>query len=75
VPGLAAIGKSTRPREISSQTSTETAYYLLSTPLWAERFSQAARQHWGRENSLHGVLDVTRNQDQVRHRAGHGAEN
>jgi predicted transposase YbfD/YdcC len=74
-PGLAALGKITRTREIPQQTSTETAYYLLSTPLSAERFGQVARQHWGIENSLHWVLDVTMNEDQARHRAGHGAEN
>ena len=74
-PGLAAVGKITRIREISSQISTETAYYLLSTPLPAERFGQVVRQHWGIENSVHWVLDVTMNEDQLRHRAGHGAEN
>ena len=46
-PGLAALGQITRTREIEQQTSTETAYYLLSTPLSAERFGQVARQHWG----------------------------
>jgi len=74
-PGLAAAGRITRIREISSRTSTETAYYLLSTPLPAERFGQLAGQHWGMENSLHWVLDVTINEDQLRHQAGPGAEN
>ena len=31
-PGLAALGKITRTRETGATTSTETAYYLLSTP-------------------------------------------
>jgi predicted transposase YbfD/YdcC len=74
-PGLAAVGRITRIREISSRTSTETAYYLLSTPLPAERFGQLAAQHGGMQNSLHWVLDVTINEDQLRHRAGPGAEN
>ena len=74
-PGLAALGKITRTREIEQQTSTETAYYLLSTPLSAERFGQVARQHWGIENSLHWVLDVTMNEDQARWRKDHGPEN
>ena len=39
-PGLAAIGKVMRTREINAGTSTETAYYFLSTPLSAERFGQ-----------------------------------
>jgi predicted transposase YbfD/YdcC len=74
-PGLAAIGKITRTREINLQTSTETAYYLLSRPLSAERLGQVVRQHWGIENSLHWVLDVTMNEDQARHRKDHGPEN
>jgi predicted transposase YbfD/YdcC len=74
-PGLAAMGKITRTREINLQTSTETAYYLLSMPLSAERLGQVVRQHWGIENSLHWVLDVTMNEDQARHRKDHGPEN
>jgi len=73
-PGLAAIGKITRTRDMSQQASTETAYYLLSTSLSAERFGQVARQHWGSENSLHWVLDVTRNEEQARGRKDHGPE-
>ena len=69
------VVKITRTREINLQTSTETAYYLLSRPLSAERFGQVVRQHWGIENSLHWVLDVTMNEDQARHRKDHGPEN
>lgn len=74
-PGLAAIGKIARSREIAGKTTTETAYYLLSTPLSAERFGQAAREHWGIENGLHWVLDVTMNEDQARNRADNGPQN
>jgi predicted transposase YbfD/YdcC len=74
-PGLAAIGKVTRTREINAETSTETAYYLLSTPLPAERFGQVVRQHWTIENSLHWVLDVTMQEDWARQRKDHGPEN
>ena len=74
-PGLAAIGKVTRIREIAGKTTTETAYYLLSTPLSAERFQDVVRTHWGIENSLHWVLDVTMNEDQARNRMDHGPEN
>jgi predicted transposase YbfD/YdcC len=74
-PGLAALGKITRTREINSQISTETAYYLLSRPLSAERLGQVVRQHWGIENSLHWVLDVVMNEDQARRRKDHGPEN
>lgn len=65
-PGLAAVGKINRTREIKGAVSRETAYYLLSTPMTAARFAEAARDHWGVENSLHWVLDVTMNEDRAR---------
>jgi predicted transposase YbfD/YdcC len=33
------------------------------------------RGHWGIENSLHWVLDVSFREDEQRHWAGHSAEN
>jgi predicted transposase YbfD/YdcC len=74
-PGLAAIGQVARIREIGTKVSTETAFYLLSTALTAERFGDVARAHWGVENGLHWVLDVTMNEDQARNRKDHGPEN
>jgi predicted transposase YbfD/YdcC len=52
-----------RTRELPNKTTTETAYYLLSAPLSAERFGNAARSHWGVENRLHWCLDVVMNED------------
>src|SRR5271167_3312148 len=49
-PGLAAIGKVLRVRETGAKTTTETAYYLLSTALSADRFNEVARAHWGIES-------------------------
>jgi predicted transposase YbfD/YdcC len=74
-PGLAGIGQLVRIRETASKVSSETAYYLLSAPLTAERFGEVARAHWGVENGLHWVLDVTMNEDQSRNRKDHGPEN
>jgi predicted transposase YbfD/YdcC len=74
-PGLAAVGQVVRVREIGTKVSTETAYYLLSTALSAERFGEVARAHWGVENGLHWVLDVTMNEDQARNRKDNGPEN
>lgn len=74
-PGLEAIGKVVRVRETAEKTTTETAYYLLSTALTPERFNQVVRQHWSIENSLHWRLDVVMNEDQDRTRAGNGAHN
>jgi predicted transposase YbfD/YdcC len=50
-PGLEAIGKIVRTRETGVKTTTETAYYLISTPLSAERFGQVVRAHWAVENA------------------------
>jgi len=74
-PGLEAVGKVTRSREINGVISQETAYYLLSTSLPAARFGEVVRAHWGIENSLHWVLDVTMNEDQSRNRKDHGPQN
>jgi predicted transposase YbfD/YdcC len=74
-PGLKAIGKIVRTREIGAKITTETAYYLLSAEMTAERFADVASAHWAVENSLHWVLDVTMNEDQTRNRLDNGPNN
>ena len=74
-PGLKAIGKIVRTREVGAKTTMETAYYLLSTPVTAARFGQVVRAHWAVENSLHWTLDVVMNEDQARNRLDHGPNN
>lgn len=74
-PGLAAIGQVTARRETRDKTSLETRYFLLSQAFSPERFAEIVRAHWGIENGLHWVLDVTLNEDQMRHRKDHGPEN
>jgi len=74
-PGLTAIGKVVRVREAAGKTTIETAYYLLSTALSAQRLNQVVRSHWGIENRLHWRLDVVMNEDQARNRLGDGPEN
>jgi predicted transposase YbfD/YdcC len=74
-PKLGAIGKLTRWRETNGKATTETAYYLLSAPLTAQRLNEAARQHWCIENQLHWTLDVTLNEDQSRTRKDNGPYN
>jgi predicted transposase YbfD/YdcC len=74
-PGLNAIGKILRSRETAAKTTTETAYYILSTAMTAERFGQFVRAHWAVENSLHWTLDVVMNDDQARNRLDHGPNN
>ena len=64
-----------RSRETAGKITTETAYYLLSTPLPPERLGAAARSHWGIENALHWRLDVVMNEDQNRSRKDNGPHN
>jgi len=74
-PGLKAIGKVVRSRETPARTTTETAYYLLSSALSPDRFNEVVRSHWHVENRLHWRLDVVMNEDQDRTRLGNGPNN
>lgn len=57
-PKLTGVGMVERTREINGKTSTERAFYIGSKGIaHAETFANAARSHWGIENSLHWVLD------------------
>jgi predicted transposase YbfD/YdcC len=55
-PGLKAVGKVERVRETAAKTTTETAYYLLSTPLSAEWLNEVVRSHWALRTSCTGGL-------------------
>jgi predicted transposase YbfD/YdcC len=63
-------------REVAGGTrSTERRYYISSLKPDAARLAQCIRSHWGIENRLHYVLDVSFAEDQARHRRGHSAQN
>jgi hypothetical protein len=69
-PGLKAIGKVTRTRETGDKTSTETAYYLFSTPITAERGGEVVRRPLGRRESL--ALAPRRDHERRRRSKPHG---
>lgn len=54
---------------------SEIRYYLSSMEVGVKRFAGAVRGHWGIENSLHWVLDMTFREDESRIRKGHGPDN
>ena len=75
-PGLRQMVMVQSRREQKGQVSMERRYYIAShRKLDAKRTAEAIRGHWGLENQVHWVLDVTFNEDQSRIRRGHGPEN
>jgi len=59
----------------NAKETTEARYYILSKYLSGKKFSEAVRNHWRIENSLHWQLDVTFGEDQSHIRKGHADEN
>ncbi len=75
--GLKTLIEITSERTIkaTSVTVTQTRHYISSAVSTAQKFNEAVREHWGIENRLHWVLDVTFGEDGSTKRAGTSAEN
>lgn len=72
--GLKFIGRAVNETFRDGKDVSETRYYLL-TFSGAQRFAKVVRGHWGIENKLHWVLDVTFREDDCRVRKDNAPEN
>jgi predicted transposase YbfD/YdcC len=70
-----SVGMVESRREVGDAVSLEQRFFLTSLPCDAACFAKAVREHWGVENALHWVLDVSFREDDCRIRQGDGAQN
>ena len=75
-PGCKTIGRILSQRVVGDKVAEpEWRYYISSRELSAEDLFKAARAHWGIENRLHWVLDVTFIEDRSQVSSDHAPQN
>ncbi len=75
-PGCKTIGCIVSQRIVGEKVAdAEWRYYISSRQMTAEDLALSARAHWGIENRLHWVLDVTFGEDASQIRKDHAPQN
>jgi predicted transposase YbfD/YdcC len=73
--GLQSLIRVESRRLVGDQESVDCRYFISSLPADAAALLGAIRGHWGIENQLHWVLDMSFGEDGSRVRKGYGPEN
>ena len=74
-PALRSIVMIRAARTLRGETSSETRYFITSLAADARQLAAAVRAHWGIENRLHWVLDMTFREDESRIRKDNAPHN
>ena len=72
--GLRSIGMAENEIHQGDKRTIERRYFITTLAANAQQFAHAVRNHWGIENRLHWVLDMSFREDECRIRRGDGAE-
>lgn len=73
--GLRTVAAVECERTFEGKTTVQRRYFISSLKPDAALIASSVRSHWGIENSLHWVLDVTYGEDGSRARSGYSAQN